>query len=167
MKCYVLKVLSGNEIKISNRLRQDGFTVYVPREDRLIRSHGHWINREYVLFTGYVFIDLEFSAVLYHQIKGIIGNINFLELHAGNPSALTDQEQDYIHMTCKTEEPLVPSIVEIINNKPIPLSGILKEFSNSGTFIKYNIHRCQAFVYIPFLNDFKRLSFSFKIANKS
>lgn len=76
---YVIQVMTGKEDDIAGKLKEQGIRALVPKENRLIRSGGSWSQREYILFTGYVFLNMNYNADNYYKVKGIPGVIQFLE----------------------------------------------------------------------------------------
>ena len=76
---YVIQVMTGKEDDIAGKLKEQGIRALVPKENRLIRSGGSWSQREYILFAGYVFLNMNYNADNYYKVKGIPGVIQFLE----------------------------------------------------------------------------------------
>ena len=69
MNWYVLQVMTGDELNVADKLRQHRIGVMVPQEQRAIRSAGSWHYKDFVLFRGYVFVKLEYTAEIYHIIR--------------------------------------------------------------------------------------------------
>lgn len=67
----VIQVKGSQELQIQKQLELAGYQALVPRESRLIRSGGAWMQREYILFPNYVFVETEFEAEDFYKIKGI------------------------------------------------------------------------------------------------
>ena len=65
---YVIQVKTGEESGIARKLKNQAIRAEVPIENRPIRSGGAWTKKEYILFPGYVFLDMDFTARNYHCI---------------------------------------------------------------------------------------------------
>ena len=63
---YVIQVMTGKEDDIAGKLKEQGIRALVPKENRLIRSGGSWSQREYILFAGYVFLNMNYNADNYY-----------------------------------------------------------------------------------------------------
>ena len=59
---YVIQVKTGEESGIARRLKNQAIRAEVPIENRPIRSGGAWTKKEYILFPGYVFLDMDFTG---------------------------------------------------------------------------------------------------------
>ncbi|MDE6456960.1 MAG: hypothetical protein K2L38_13915, partial [Dysosmobacter sp.] len=64
---YVLQVSTGKEMAVRGTLTNNRVLAYVPRENRLIRKGGGWSQKEYTLFPGYVFLNLDYTAENYYM----------------------------------------------------------------------------------------------------
>ena len=67
---YVIQVKTGEESGIARRLKNQAIRAEVPIENRPIRSGGAWTKKEYILFPGYVFLDMDFTARNYYRVNG-------------------------------------------------------------------------------------------------
>ena len=65
---YVIQVMTGKEDDIAGKLKEQGIRALVPKENRLIRSGGSWSQREYILFAGYVFLNMNYNADNYYKV---------------------------------------------------------------------------------------------------
>lgn len=106
---YVLQVQTGKELTVRKLLEQQGIVAYVPRERIEIRKGGLWSKMIKLLFPGYVFVDIDFSAEMFHVINPISGVIRFL----GLPTPLPQREADMIRWLSNGGEIIEPSPVEI------------------------------------------------------
>lgn len=109
---YVIQVMTGKEDAIAGNLKEQGIKALVPKENRLIRSGGSWTRREYILFTGYVFLDMKYDAENYYKVKNLPGVIKFLG-DSKNPSRLSYLEAEWIMLlTGKDNTPIEPTTVD-------------------------------------------------------
>lgn len=102
---YVLQVMTGKELTVRRLLEQRSITAYVPRERILIRKGGLWSKMIKLLFPSYVFVDINFSAEMFHIINPIPGVIRFL----GLPTPLPEHEADLIRWLSNGGEIIEPS----------------------------------------------------------
>lgn len=123
MLWYVIHVKSGEEQNIVATLRENGLRALAPVENRPIHTGGAWNRKEYVLFSGYVFLQMEYNAENYYMLKKIPGVIQLL---AGTLSYL---EAEWIMLLAGRDGvPLEPTLVrEAAGNLEIE-HGILEKF---------------------------------------
>lgn len=162
MEYYVLFVSPGREIDVRNTLFSLNIEALVPRENRLIRQRGLWINKEYTLFPCYVFIGLEqMSDSIYYKIKSIPHVKRFLGISA--PEAISNEEAKRIGLLAPTNEALPPSVIEFDKyGTPHIISGVLRKIKP----ISYDKHRRRALVDLSFGKIKHKAEFSFTLAKK-
>lgn len=102
---YVLQVQTGKETTVRKLLEQQGVVAYVPRERIEIRKGGLWSKMIKLLFPGYVFVDIDFDAEMFHKINPVSGVIRFL----GLPTPLPQREADLILWLSNGGEIIEPS----------------------------------------------------------
>lgn len=102
---YVLQVQTGKELTVRRLLEQQDIVAYVPRERIMIRKGGLWSKMIKLLFPGYVFVDIDYSAETFHIINPISGVIRFL----GLPTPLPEREADLILWLANGGEIIEPS----------------------------------------------------------
>lgn len=133
-KWYVLQVTTGKEIDIQQRLQDRGIKAVVPIENRIIRKGGKWINQEYVVFTGYIFIYLCYDWHKYYAMSGIPGIIKILG-GGQNPTALTKSETKFILYL--SELLAEPSVIKFTDNDNYEIvSGFLADYKDDIVKIK-------------------------------
>ena len=94
---YVIQVKTGEENGIARKLKNQAIRAEVPIENRPIRSGGAWTKKEYILFPGYVFLDMDFTARNYYRVKEVPGVIRFLG-DSKAPSTLSFLEAEWIRI---------------------------------------------------------------------
>ena len=94
---YVIQVKTGEESGIARKLKNQAIRAEVPIENRPIRSGGAWTKKEYILFPGYVFLDMDFTARNYYRVKEVPGVIRFLG-DSKAPSTLSYLEAEWIRI---------------------------------------------------------------------
>ncbi|ADU25678.1 transcription termination/antitermination NusG family protein [Ethanoligenens harbinense] len=147
MSMYVLQVLSGAEKDVCAALLDQGIPAYTPEENRQIRSGGLWRARPYLLFRGYVFVVVRDVRASYYQIRRIPGVLRWLELHAGQATALTPGEEDRIRRM--GGQLLESHVLQLADDLFEPVDGPLKEYADAGVRILYNRHLRRAYVFEP------------------
>lgn len=104
---YVLQVQTGKELTVRSLLERQGISASVPRERIEIRKGGLWSKMIKLLFPGYVFVDIDYSAEMFHKINPISGVIRFL----GLPTPLPVHEAEMIQWLSNGGEVIEPSYV--------------------------------------------------------
>ena len=94
MNWYVLQVVTGMEREAAETIRKSGIHACAPAENRLIRTKGQWIEREYLLFPGYLFVELDYTVDTWHLLTAVPGVIRILG--TGTPIPLTEQEAAWV-----------------------------------------------------------------------
>ena len=111
MEWYVLQALTGREQDARAALERAGFDARVPTELRPIHRRGQWIEQEYTLLPGYVFVGMDFEPRLYRAIKDAPGAIRLLGLFEEHPTPLP-QDEAALWGLCSPPSALMPSVVE-------------------------------------------------------
>lgn len=140
---YVLQVQTGKELTVCKLLRQQDITAYVPRERILIRKGGLWSKMIKLLFPGYVFVDIDFDAEMFHKINPVSGVIRFL----GLPTPLPQREADMILWLSNGGEIIEPSPV-IVDGDNITCEGFLA--GHEDDIKRLNIRQKKASVEVRF-----------------
>lgn len=156
---YVIQVMTGKEDDIAGKLKEQGIRALVPKENRLIRSGGSWIQREYILFTGYVFLNMNYNAENYYKVKGIPGVIQFLG-DSRNPSRLSYLEAEWIMLlTGDDNKPIEPTVVKLQKDGSYKIvKGVLERLENR--IIKYDKRSRKATFEITICNEKKEVQLS-------
>lgn len=159
---YVIQVMTGKESDIAAELKEKGIKALVPKENRLIRSGGSWAEKEYILFAGYVFLDISYNADRYYQVKGIPGVIRFLG-ESRNPSKLSHLEAEWINLlTGDNNAPIEPTIVRVLEDGRMKVvKGVLESFENR--VIKYDKRSRRATIEITVCNEKKEVQLSIRL----
>lgn len=159
---YVLQVMTGEELTVACKLRDQGVTVMTPQERRRIRCGGSWHSKDFVLFRGYVFVKLEYTAEIYHIIRRLPSVIRFL---GSPPEPLWPPEVAWLRLLDHAGDPLCPTkMIALPNGKLQPVEGILCDFESE--VLRINRHRRQAEVQITFAGHPHRLKLSINILNR-
>ena len=162
MMWYVIQVMTGKEDDIAGKLKEQGIRALVPKENRLIRSGGSWSQREYILFAGYVFLNMNYNADNYYKVKGIPGVIQFLG-DSRNPSRLSYLEAEWIMLlTGENNQPIEPTVVRALGDGNYEtVKGVLEKFENR--IIKYDKRSRKATFEITICNEKKEVQLSIRL----
>ncbi len=162
---YVIQVKTGGETAIADRVQGQGIYAAVPTENRPIRSGGTWTKREYVLFPGYVFLDMDYNARNYYRIKQMPGVIRFLG--GGKcPSRLTYLEAEWIRLLSGNGKPLEPTLVrEEEDGSLTVVRGVLESFVNR--IIKWDKRSRKAVFEITICGEMKQVQLGIELLEKA
>lgn len=128
---YVLQVSTGQEATVRGELQKMDILALVPMENRLIRKGGGWTHKEYTLFPGYVFVNLEYTAENYYRVKEIPAVIRFLGASGLAPSQLTYLEAEWVKTLAGINgQPLQPTKVRELPDGSLKIvEGVLSNFA--------------------------------------
>lgn len=156
-KWYVLQVKTGYEERIAAELIDRGYAAVVPVENRLIRRGGKWHQQKYIVFTGYVFVCLDYSWSEYYVVSDINGVIKLLG-GGRNPTPLSSSEAVFVN---RLSELLgEPSVLEFADNKSYKcISGFLAEYEDK--IIKVERRHKRATVLVSVAGEEKQIKVSF------
>ena len=121
-KWYVLQVLTGAEKDVQKELHRRGVAAVVPIENRMIRTKGKWQTKEYIIFPGYVFINVQYTWSQYYIMSGIRQIIRILgggEL----PEPLAEDEAELIIRQAELFKE--PSVIRLTARGYEIVSGVL------------------------------------------
>lgn len=118
---YVLQVQTGKELAVRSQLLRESIAADVPRERIIIRKGGLWSRMIKILFPGYVFVDIDFSAEMFHKINPVTGVIRFL----GSPTPLAEHEAEMIQWLSNGGEVIEPSNLISLEDGQIVCDGFL------------------------------------------
>lgn len=153
---YVLQVMTGKELTVRKLLEQQDVIAYVPRERIMIRKGGLWSKMIKLLFPGYVFVDIDFDAEMFHKINPVSGVIRFL----GLPTPLPKLEAEMILWLSNGGEIIEPSPLTVDGDN-ITCGGFLEGHEDD---IKYlNARQKKAAVEVRFGGKVHRANISVEI----
>lgn len=140
-KWYVLQVQTGSELDVQKELLRRGVEAVVPIENRQIHRAKRWLSKQYIVFSGYVFIHMMYSWSQYYILSGIGGVIRLLG-GGHKPEPLTQAETEWIlNLTDMLKE---PSVLKLTEDGYEVISGILLELKDN--IIKIERHHRRAAV---------------------
>lgn len=156
-KWYVLYVKTGLENDIAAELNRRGFNTSVPIENRVIRQKGNWITQSYVVFSGYVFVYMNYTWNKYYAMSNIAGVIKLLG-GGREPTPLSKPEVDFI--LSLTDMLAKPSVIRFTDSDSCEIvSGFLLKHRND--IIKIKRRNKKATVKITVAGEEKEITVSF------
>lgn len=121
-KWYILQVQTGLELDVQKELLRRGVEAVVPIENRQIHRAKQWISKQYIVFSGYVFIRMMYSWSQYYILTGINGVIRLLG-GGHKPEPLSQAEAEWIlSLSDMLKE---PSVLKLTENGFEVISGAL------------------------------------------
>ena len=159
-KWYVLQVLTGTETDVQRELIIRGVAAVVPIENRMIRQGGRWKTKEYIVFPGYVFINVRYSWSQYYIMAGIKQIVRILG-GGEKPEPLSVKEAQLLIR--QTELFRTPSVLIITDDGYEIESGALKELSDN--IRKVDMHSRRAAVKMLIAGTETEIKLSFTVKN--
>ena len=160
---YVLQVSTGQEATVRGELQKMDILALVPMENRLIRKGGGRTHKEYTLFPGYVFVNLEYTAENYYRVKEIPAVIRFLGASGLAPSQLTYLEAEWIKALAGIDgQPLQPTRVRELPDGSLKIvEGVLSNFATRT--IQYDKRSRRAKVEITLCGEPRTIQLSVEV----
>lgn len=129
---YVIYCQSGKEMTVVRQLADKGITAYAPRRKVLERRIRIWVQREILLFSGYVFLDVPvLDPEVWQTVKNCCGTVRIL-----SRSQLSPTEEEYISFLCNGGHALGISRGYISDGALHITDGFLRKFEHK--IIRYN-----------------------------
>ena len=159
---YVIQVKTGEEMSVMKLLKESNIRAAVPIENRPIRKSGSWTLKEYVLFPGYVFVQIQFDAAHYYKVMKMPNVLRFLG-ESSQPSTLTYLEAEWIKILSGSDgKPIEPTKVKESENGEIEIvEGVLAQFANR--VIKYDRHSRKATFKLTICNKVKEVQLGIEL----
>lgn len=129
---YVIYCQSGKEMAVVRQLAEKKITAYAPRRLVQERRHRRWVQREILLFSGYVFLDCEgLTPDIWQAVKFCYGTLHIL-----SRSQLSPTEEEYIRFLCNDGHALGISCGYVSGGSLHITDGFLKRFRHK--IIRFN-----------------------------
>lgn len=144
MDWYVLQARTGTEHDVRHTLERAGFDARVPTERRPIHRRGTWLEQEYTLLPGYVFVGMEFTPECYQRIRKALGSARLLGMQGEAPTPIAQAEAALWGLSA-SPAPLAPSVIEFdVHGTPRVVSGPLE--GREGQIRRIDCHARRAYV---------------------
>ena len=164
---YVVQVRTGDELKISNRLKlevkADGEDIFVPLFERRKCIRGEWTKVNTPLFPGYIFFQTNNVEDMYGRLKKI--NAFTRILMTGDVYTPISSEEERFIETLTGDDHIVETSVGVIEGDQIiikrgPLYGL------EGSIIKINRHKRIAIIRAEFMGGPREIKVGLEIIDK-
>ena len=160
MRWYVVHVKTGEERQIAEKLSSTGFRALAPAENRPVRSGGAWGVKKYILFPGYVFLQMCYNAENYYRLKAVPGIINLLN------GTLSYLEAEWILLLAGQDgRPLEPSLVKSMDGNLEIETGVLKNFQSR--IIRLDKRSRRALIEISICGEKKEVQLGIRLAGET
>jgi len=146
MKWYIVRSQSNREKSVSERIIKDAEKgdligkigqVIVPTEKSLHLKNGKKVQREKVMFPGYIFVETNAVGELKYYLKAVNGATGFLTNRGGDIESLTQSEVDRMLGVQKQKEEVAEQFDHFISGESVKvLEGPFTGFTGIVESIK-------------------------------
>lgn len=146
MKWYIVRAQSNRERSVSERIVKDGETgdlmgkigrVIVPTEKSFHLKNGKKVQREKVMYPGYIFVETNAVGELKYYLKGVNGATGFLTSRDKTIQSLTQAEVDRMLGIQKEKEVVAEQFDHFIPGESVKvLDGPFTGFTGTVESIK-------------------------------
>ncbi len=105
---YVIHVTTGREAAVAEQLKTQGFKVFLPQSVQLYLRKKEWSTKTTVIFKGYVFVDMAYTAENYYKVTRIDHVIGLLKI-GDTVAPINAVEESYIKLLAQ------PALMSLIN----------------------------------------------------
>lgn len=151
---YVLQVKPGTDLAVRAALEREVISAYAPRREMTVRKNGCWSRDISLMLSGYVFVDCEYSAEMFHRVKPIDGVLKWL----GKPTPIIGDEEKFMRLLFNEGRPITESTAELnrLNGQITVKGGWLLD---KQEYIKgFNVRKRRALLEIRFGGKLHRTS---------
>lgn len=146
MQWYIVRSASNREKSVAEKMQKEGETgdlmgkigrVIVPVEKSFHLKNGKKVQREKVMYPGYIFIETNAVGELKYYLKGLNGASGFLTSRGGHVQSLTQAEVDRMLGVQKEKEIVAEQFNHFIEGESIKvLDGPFTNFIGTVESIK-------------------------------
>ena len=146
MNWYIVRAQSNREKSVSERIIKDGEKgeligkigrVVVPTEKSFHLKNGKKVQREKVMFPGYIFVETNAVGELKYYLKAVNGATGFLTNRTGVIQSLTQGEVDRMLGIQKQKEEVAEQFDHFISGESVKvLEGPFTGFTGTVESIK-------------------------------
>jgi transcription antitermination factor NusG len=150
---YALQVRPNQERSVASKLRELGVEEYLPYHIQPLRTVGKYVQKESLLFPGYVFcnLNLDVGPKLYY-VTGILRILGY----GKHPSPIDDAEMQAVRslaassLFIESHPYLYPGVrVDVVAGPLAGISGTLLRSSNSNFVVSLPLLQRSLAVVIP------------------
>ncbi len=146
MQWYIVRSQSNREKSVAEKMQKEGEKgdlmgkigrVIVPVEKSFHLKNGKKVQREKVMYPGYIFIETNAVGELKYYLKGLNGASGFLTSRGGHVQSLTQAEVDRMLGVQKEKEIIAEQFNHFIEGESIKvLDGPFTNFIGTVESIK-------------------------------
>lgn len=146
MKWYIVRAQSNREKSVSEKIIKDAEKgdligkigqVIVPTEKSFHLKNGKKVQREKVMFPGYIFVETNAVGELKYYLKAVNGATGFLTNRGGDIQSLTQAEVDRMLGIQKQKEEVAEQFDHFISGESVKvLEGPFTGFTGTVESIK-------------------------------
>lgn len=146
MNWYIVRAQSNREKSVSVRIIKDGENgelmgkigrVVVPTEKSFHLKNGKKVQREKVMYPGYIFVETSSVGELKYYLKAVNGATGFLTNRTGDIQSLTQAEVDRMLGIQKQKEEVAEQFDHFISGESVKvLEGPFTGFTGTVESIK-------------------------------
>lgn len=152
---YVLQVKPGADLAVGAALERENIMAYAPRREMTLRKSGGWSKEISLMLPGYVFVDCDYSAEIFHRVKPIDGVLKWL----GKPSPIIGYEEKFMRLLFNDGRPIPESTAEVDIGRNVTITG--GWLAGKQEYIQmFNIRKKRAYLEIRFADKLHRTSVS-------
>lgn len=150
MNIYVIQVRSGKEEAVCKRLQSAGISAFVPRKKIFLRRGGAWHEEIRLIFSQYVFVQMQRNTENYRLIRQTDGFIRFLGDNLPRP--VSEKEKAWLLWLRNGDKPLgISRIMDTSGGAKFVLDGALRNCPESGYEVTYQLRQRRAVVCVPLM----------------
>ncbi len=155
---YVLQVKSTKEEDIRKRLEELGYKALVPKGFKYKRIKGKWKESLDIIFKGYVFVDMKYTAENYYKVMAVDNVIRFLRSD-DTPLTLNFIEVEWVRLLNALADKVQE--VEFKDDEYTITGGVLKNFETN--IVKVDKHKRLAYLEITLFNEVHKVALGIDI----
>lgn len=169
-KWYVIQVRSKAEEKIKKTcemmISEDVLKeAFIPKNKRLKKMNGHWIEVEEILFSGYVFLVSDHPNELYLELKKVPDLTKMLGHIENEIYPLYDEEVEFLK-SFSDEDHVVEVSTGFIENEVVRITqGPLK--GREGIITKIDRHKRMAIIEVELFGKTTQAKVGLEIVSKT
>lgn len=169
-KWYVIQVRSKAEEKIKKTcemmISEDVLKeAFIPKNKRLKKMNGHWIEVEEILFSGYVFLVSDHPNELYLELKKVPDLTKMLGHIENEIYPLYDEEVEFLK-SFSDEDHVVEVSTGFIENEVVRITqGPLK--GKEGIITKIDRHKRMAIIEVELFGKTTQAKVGIEIVSKT
>lgn len=152
MAWYTLQTTPNYEAKVTlalEELTSKGHPIreiFAPIETVFELKNGVKKEKKKRVYTNYIFVEMDYSDIIWHALKGIRGVVGFIG-NKGKPTIVSDKEIDSMKASVSNEAPK-PKIIFDIDTKVRIKEGSFADFFGTVKSVDYTKNKAKVSINI-------------------